>query len=1406
MSLENRREILDTIEEIFPLIEQIKVDNTDIKAISDVVLALEKITPDLQENLPDFLSEIPACLSKLFEKFLLEPVENTEAGLKLTSEGLLVVQEAIESGETAPFQDRAENALLKLNAGFKILSPAIADMVFSKDDVDKLGTTDTPEEQIISAADEVLSLLGLGTTPEPKAKRWDKQTEAEAIFSEALNSANKGETGEMPDKDKEEKEPAAAPETPSEPAGKKPLDQPPPISQTGRFNDIMNLLERGEQDEQKKKREEAEEEVREKAREDEESAKDEAEEGIEQIRAILEGKSTHDVFEKRQKSTEDILDEAKARSQKPRQMAQPSPEIQADAEAALREAHKKSEAPGMLLGPDGRRQMEAEAALEHARESSHEPKKPADWTPELERQKDADAVIDSAFNQISHPPTPAAPSHAAQDDVEALLQSARDSREESEELEVESVGQQDAEEILAEYIKKPEQEELEPVAPEPEALEPEVQEPVAQEPEEVFSAEETGAMEEEGEEEGELVEVSAEEEPAPAQRDDLTQEQREAEEIMALFASKSEPEAPEPEAPEPEVQEPEAQAPEPQEPQVPEPVEAFAKEKAAVAEWEETGMAEDDEMFAGLDDQQPQEPAEDIDEPPADPLFEKLSAIANEVTLMESQMDDKKAVSDVMLALEGIQVELSQREAPHNMVVVADVLAALYEKILLEGITDNKKALDLTVNGIMILSAYLENPSVVDSLAEQAKTLISALKESFEVEPLRTTFPVAPAGGKEEAISGAEVLPPAKDEIEQTKFLGYESVQMATSEDLLIYSEFVSEVTDAAAHIETDLLELETAPEDMDLINDLFRAFHSIKGAAGFLGVNTVNILCHEAETMLDKFRKKEMVSNPTSVDLLLKAIDLIKVVNDGLSDSCEKAKMNMPGAFLEIPRYDPNRLASALREARAPEGESPPVKAAPKVTKAAAVAPVVEEELAEVAEIAEEADEEQTYLGQILLDEGKVTKEDVELALQAQREKRPLGEILMEMGVVDQPSLEQALVDQVDRKKKMKSASLKIDTEKLDSLLEMVGELVISQSIVSQEAEFIMAERAGLFKNIQSLGKITKNIQDQVMTLRMVPLKQTFQKMSRLVRDLSKKMKKPVSFHVSGEETEIDKTIIEELNDPLVHLLRNAMDHGIEGAEERAARSKPTVGNIWLNAYHRGGNVYIEVIDDGRGVDKNKILKKALEKGLVDEDTELTDQEAHNLLMMPGFSTHDFATDISGRGVGMDVVRSNIDALGGRLEISSKQGEGSEFTVRLPLTMAIVDGMIVQIGGDRFVIPTISIRESIRPRREEISTYKNQGEMVDVRGKLLPLVRLRSFLGVNDGVAVNPWEGLVIIVESDEMEFGFMVDDLLGQQQVVIKSLDKRFKGLPGISGGTILGDGRVGLILDVGSVVEYK
>ncbi|VAX15875.1 Signal transduction histidine kinase CheA [hydrothermal vent metagenome] len=798
---------------------------------------------------------------------------------------------------------------------------------------------------------------------------------------------------------------------------------------------------------------------------------------------------------------------------------------------------------------------------------------------------------------------------------------------------------------------------------------------------------------------------------------------------------------------------------------------------------------EDDAFFQELSSIPEQTPVEDDGgtkegaDTQSDPLTARISEIASDFTMLDADHTDKKLVADIMLGFESALASFKETETPGPITSLAGALAGLYEKSIMEGIADGEAAMDITSNGLKTLMAYLEKIETTGSVMERAKSIVQSLEKTFGVTyssgeegPAPLVEAPAPKDVAETDSEPAETPAPSEpaqlSEIGPPTDAGDDVVKIATEDDLLLYTEFVAETADTIHSIETELLELENDPTDDELINNLFRAYHSLKGAAGFLGASTINVLCHEAETLLDKIRKKVFVCNQAMIDAFLNAADVIKLVNDGMHGNCEITKQSLPDAELRIPRFNIEKLLENLS-------------------------------LLSSQKYVAQDDDEPDKLGEIMVKRKLITEEQLEQALENQK---PLGKILVDMGVADEHGVSEALQVQSAKKKKIQVTSLKVDTEKLDHLLELVGELVISQSIVAQDDVLNEEKNQILLKNLMNLGKITKNIQDRVMGLRMVPLKQTFQKMSRLVRDLSKKMGKTVQYKCSGEETEIDKSIIEELNDPLVHLLRNSMDHGMESTEDRIAAGKDPTGTVSLVAYHRGGNVHIEVIDDGKGLDREKIRNKAIDKGLISKEDELHDVDIYNLVFQAGFSTHEVATDLSGRGVGMDVVRSNMEKLGGKVEMTSKLGKGTTITMKLPLTMAIVDGMIVRIGQERFIIPTISIRESIRPVKEDMSHVQHDGEMINVRGHLMPLVRLHGILKVENAEHHNPWEGLVIIVETDESDFGFMVDDLLGQQQVVIKSLGKRFKGLPGISGGTILGDGRVGLILDIGGIVAMR
>jgi two-component system chemotaxis sensor kinase CheA len=380
---------------------------------------------------------------------------------------------------------------------------------------------------------------------------------------------------------------------------------------------------------------------------------------------------------------------------------------------------------------------------------------------------------------------------------------------------------------------------------------------------------------------------------------------------------------------------------------------------------------------------------------------------------------------------------------------------------------------------------------------------------------------------------------------------------------------------------------------------------------------------------------------------------------------------------------------------------------------------------------------------------------------------------------------------------------SVKVETRKLDGLVDMVGELVILQSLVYEDPAIAGINDERLTRTLAQLRRITTDLQRSAMAMRMVPIRQTFQKMSRLVRDLSKKSGKPIELVLAGEDTELDRKVVEDINDPLMHMVRNSLDHGIESPDKRSATGKRDTGRLSLRAFHQGGNIVIEVADDGAGLPTEKILKKAIAQGLVPPDKTMAPADIHQLIFAPGFSTADQITEISGRGVGMDVVKRNIESLRGRIDIRTEQGQGTTFAIKLPLTLAILDGLLVKAGGERFVVPTFAIRESLRPAPSQIHTLQGQPRMIQVREELMPLVWLTDLLDQH-GARVDPTEGTVVVIEEEHRRIGIVVDALVGKQEVVVKSLGEAFAGVLGVAGGAILGDGRIGLILDAHGLVR--
>ena len=531
--------------------------------------------------------------------------------------------------------------------------------------------------------------------------------------------------------------------------------------------------------------------------------------------------------------------------------------------------------------------------------------------------------------------------------------------------------------------------------------------------------------------------------------------------------------------------------------------------------------------------------------------------------------------------------------------------------------------------------------------------------------------------------------------------------------------------------------------------------------------------LGHHAETLLSRVRDGEIRYSGGYADLSLQALDMIKSLVGAVRCALEGSPLLKPE------NYD--ALLGVLKDPEAQGiSDQSSTAAAPRV-------------------------------GDLLVAQGKVDRGQVEKAM-AEHPGEPVGVALIKSRAASLSDVGQALRTQ----KQMRGsappmdASVRVSTQRLDRLIDMVGELVIAHSMVAQDAVVVDSHNHALTKKVAHTTKIVRELQDISMSMRMVELKATFSKMARLARDVGRKLGKNVNFLTEGEETEIDRNLVDIVNDPLVHMVRNAVDHGIETPAERRAAGKPEQGSVKIAAYHSAGSVVVEISDDGKGLDREVLIAKARERGLIGSAPEanersLSDREVFNLIFEPGFSTAQVVTDVSGRGVGMDVVKKNIELLRGQVEIRSEKGRGSTFRMSLPLTLAIIDGMVIRVGTEIYVIPTVAIVRSVKPAPHDTCTVFGQGEMLKLQGRLIPLHRISRIFGI-DGGRSELSQAIVVVVEDEERQAGLVVDELVGRQQVVIKSLGETMKNIPGISGGAIMPDGRVGLILDVGGLLRIS
>ena len=652
---------------------------------------------------------------------------------------------------------------------------------------------------------------------------------------------------------------------------------------------------------------------------------------------------------------------------------------------------------------------------------------------------------------------------------------------------------------------------------------------------------------------------------------------------------------------------------------------------------------------------------------------------------------------------------------------------------------------------------------------------------------------------------------------------------------------FFEESFEGLEAMEGGLLNLNTGEPDLDVINTIFRAAHSIKGGSATFGFSSVANFTHTLETLLDETRAGKREVTREAVDLLLQSVDCLRAM----------LAATQSGAAIEQGQVDAlhGQLEELLKGGQATVSAS--ATAAPASAASGGVGweivfrphpnmlrtgndPVrmfrglallgdlsVTVDASGLPEFAA-LDPETSYLGWRVQLKGDIAHAQVAeifdwVTDECDLEIKALAASdINASGSVAKPAAGLALAPQpADRRDATndrraatggESASIRVATDKVDALVNMVGELVITQSMLSQlgtAEDFDLDQIHKLRDGLIQLERNTRELQESVMRIRMLPMSFAFNRFPRMVHDLCQKLNKKIELKMSGEQTELDKTVLEKIGDPLVHLVRNSLDHGIETPDIRRAAGKPETGTIHLNAFHKGGNIMIEISDDGAGLNKDKILKKARERGLVKDDEVLSDEKAYVLIMLPGFSTAEVVSDVSGRGVGMDVVRRNILSLGGRIEIESQLGKGTTMRIRLPLTLAILDGMSIAVSDQIFIIPLTFISESLQPESKDIRGISGQGRVVQVRGEFLPLMALHELFGIQTQVT-EPERGILVLVEAEGSKVALFVDALVGQNQVVLKSMEANYKKTPGIAGATIMGDGRVALILDIASLVR--
>lgn len=662
---------------------------------------------------------------------------------------------------------------------------------------------------------------------------------------------------------------------------------------------------------------------------------------------------------------------------------------------------------------------------------------------------------------------------------------------------------------------------------------------------------------------------------------------------------------------------------------------------------------------------------------------------------------------------------------------------------------------------------------------------------------------------------------------------------------------FFEESFEGLEGMEHALLAVNDGDDDPELINTIFRAAHSIKGGSATFGFTQVADFTHVMETLLDQVREGEREITSQAIDLFLASVDLLREMLASAQDDedLEQDRVSAVQDQLEQMMGEENSTAEA-------EAVSGVVDVSANETTVVgwkiSFKPHLDmmrtgndpvRILREVSALGEariqadieklpvfiDLDPEECYLAWDLELRGDISRQQIEEIFEWVDEDCDLQIDPMVMAVestvqdisypdekretkkdrrqsIDRRSVG---VDRRGKKAATESTSIRVDTDKIDALINMVGELVITQSMLGQIGEsmddYDPAHLEKLRTGLANLERNTREMQESVMRIRMLPISFVFNRFPRLVHDLSAKLDKVIDLQITGEQTELDKTVMEKIGDPLVHIVRNSLDHGIESVEDRLAAGKPEMGTVNLDAYHQGGNIVIRIADDGRGLNKDRLVEKAIDRGLISVDDVLDDSDIYALIFHAGFSTAESVSDLSGRGVGMDVVRRNIEELGGSVEIQSALGVGTTIIIRLPLTLAILDGQLVRVGKEIYIVPLISIIESLQVGADQLSKIAGDDELYQLRSEYIPVIRVDAMLGTQPDTAKTS-DRILVVVEDQSKKSALAVDELLGQQQVVIKNLKVNYQSVEGISGATILGTGEVALILDITGIVRLS